>query len=77
MDNFVTAKSYRLAAWTKPLPQSAQRELLWHCPKVSGSRRSGRHTARAIKENLLQRRGKPLLHIKPATATSGCSRARR
>src|SRR6266516_5512240 len=27
MDNFLTAKIYRLAAWTKPLPQPAQREL--------------------------------------------------
>jgi hypothetical protein len=32
MDNFVSAKTYRLAAWTKPSPQPAQRELrlvLW------------------------------------------------
>src|SRR6266516_4157558 len=33
MDNFVTAKTYRLAAWTKPLPQPAQRELRLAFPK--------------------------------------------
>ena len=55
MDNFVTAKTYRLAAWTKPLPQPPQRELRLAFPKVSGSRWSDRHTTRGVKENLLQR----------------------
>jgi hypothetical protein len=55
MDNFVTAKIYRLAAWTKPLPQPAQRELRLAFPKVGGSRWSDRHTTRGVKENLLQR----------------------
>jgi hypothetical protein len=48
MDNFVTAKIYRLAAWTKPLPQPAQRELRLAFPKVSGSRWSDRHTTRGV-----------------------------
>jgi hypothetical protein len=77
MDNFVTAKIYRLAAWTKPLPQPAQRELRLAFPKVSGSRWSDRHTTRGVKENLLQRAWQAALHIKPAMATGGCSRARR
>jgi hypothetical protein len=55
MDNFVTAKTYRPAAWTKPLPQPAERELRLAFPKVSGSRWSDRNTTRGVKENLLQR----------------------
>ena len=54
MGNFVSAKTYRLAAWTKPLPQPAQRELRLAFPKVSGSLWSDRHTTRGVKENLLQ-----------------------
>jgi hypothetical protein len=53
MDNFLTAKTYRLVAWTKPLPQPAQRELRLAFPKVSGSRWSDRHTSRGVKENRL------------------------
>jgi hypothetical protein len=51
----VTAKTYRPAAWIKPLPQLAQRELPLAFPKVSGRRLSDRNTTRDVKENLLQR----------------------
>jgi len=55
MNNFVTAKTYRLAAWTKPLTQPAQRELRLAFPKGHPQPLVRPPYHRAVKENLLQR----------------------